>query len=489
MRLAALVGKKEQVMLIAAFFLLIAFIALFFIAIFSANYWHNMDIGAYLARSFFAVEKGFFVEIPYWNYGYGYVSFSLYPPFFFVVNSALFGLFSLFGLNSFYFSFGTTFLLSFFIGFALCWKTARKNALAFLLATGNFFSLGLLVIIGFATKIFAFNLCFPAIAYLLDKRKSIEFNAKTIAAFSIAMPVFFASHFFLFVLFSILYLSIILQEKKTRLLGLIPFVFVPLLSFPYFIQFVPSLASSAASASISTGGVGLSLNFYTGIFVLFIALFLIVRERILAPLAIMSACFALNLHAAIPVIRNFETHTATLFFLGIICYYLASAGAERISLSAKKTIPLKKQSILLGLLFALLLFNFFYFPQRIEKANLFNNPEYKQLLAAGEMPSVFFVTDLKQEDKFIGAFVAFQTFHFHNYSVNDWFPVGPSHERFAADEEKIVNAFKQADCLEIGRMIEKMRIKTIVVKNLQPDFPCKLSLHSDLGAFKIFYVE
>ena len=69
--------------MVVGFVLLAAFIANFFLTMSAPGYWHFTDIGAYLSRSFFAIEKGFFADIPYWNHGYGYVSFEIYPILFF----------------------------------------------------------------------------------------------------------------------------------------------------------------------------------------------------------------------------------------------------------------------------------------------------------------------------------------------------------------------------------------------------------------------
>jgi len=476
-------------LLLAGFLLLAVFLTNFFTVMSGQGYWHFMDIGAYLSRAFFAVDKGFFAEIPYWNYGYGYVSFALYPPMFFLASTAIYSLLSLTGFSSVYWSFFLAFLASYVFAFALTWKISKRNVLAYLLTVGNFFSLGLLVLMGFNTKIFAFNLAFPGIAYLLDKRKKLELSTKAIAGFSILLAAIFASHFFLFVTFSLLYLGIALQNRKALLRNLVPFVFVPILTLPYFASFFSNVFASVSGTGIASMAIGMSLNFYTVIFVAFVLLFLASREWLLAPLAVIAGLAALNLNTLVPVLANFEVHSSALFFLGIIAYYAVNWRLPKAIDFVKNLVPARpswvsRQNILLGLLFALLLINIPYFAPRIEAANLFNNEEYRPLLEFGELESVFFVADLEGKDRFIMPYVSYQTFTFHNLSVNDWFPVGPSYTKFSKDREVLVRALKQADCPKVVEMAEKMQVKTLVIKNLPEGFSC-LPVEEELGPFKV----
>jgi len=503
---------KRALLLLLGFALLCAFISCFFFTMSQPGYWHYMDIGAYLSRSFFAAERGFFSEVPYWNYGYHHYPFEVYPPLFFAATAAMHGAFALAGFDSVYWSFFAAFLLSYAFAFAMAFKLSRKSALAYLLTMGNFFSLGLLVLIGFNTKIFAFNICFPAMVYLLDRRKSLNLGKKSLAGFSVLLPALFASHFFLFIVFSIFYLGILLQNKKALLRGLVPFVFVPILTLPYFISFFSSLSGSMSTTAVPASLIGMAFNYYTAIFVLFMALSIIVREWFLAPLALISALGALNLNAVFPILANLELHAAALFFLGIISYYAvnfdfigaitgrgakakgpawAKGGKAKRAPAGFRLKPpawLTRERALFALLFFLLLFNFAYFPKRIEAVNLFNNPDYRPLLEYGELKGVFLAADLDGKDRFIMPYVSYQTFNFHNYSVNDWFPVGRSYSEFKADRDKIVEAMKSGDCAEFSRMIQKMRLETIVVKNLQGGFSCGFRTIFDAGKFKVLEV-
>ena len=136
-------------------------------------------------------------------------------------------------------------------------------------------------------------------------------------------------------------------------------------------------------------------------------------------------------------------------------------------------------------LFAVLALNFFYFPERIEKANLFNNTEYRPLLEYGELESVFFAADLHGEDRFIMPYVSYQTFKFGNYSVNDWFPMGEAHAAFAADQRKVVSALRERDCNTLKALVGKMQLRTLVIKNLPAGDYCGMKVDADLGAFKV----
>ncbi|MCX6799382.1 MAG: hypothetical protein NTW59_04800, partial [Candidatus Diapherotrites archaeon] len=478
-----------SLLLLAGFLLLAAFITCFFARMAQPDYWHFMDIGSYLDRSFFAIDRGFFSEVPYWNYGYHNLPFAVYPPFFFAVNVLVFHAMSLFGAASVYWSFFATFLLSYAFAFAATWKLSRKSTLAYLLAAGNFFSVGLLVLMGFNTKIFAFNLCFPAVAYLLDRRKNLEFSNKSLAAFAVLFSVLFASQLFIFLLLCLLYLCILLQNRKSLLKGLAPLLLVPLLTFPYFASFVLSLGTTLSTTQLPPN-VGLSLNMYTAILALFLLLFVAAREFFLAPFAALSALHILNLGNFIPLVGQLEAHSTTLFILGITCYYIVNHGF-RINAKLPAALPqwLNRQNALFSLLFALLALNFFYFAPRIEKANLFNNPDYKPLLGFGELPSVFFVADMNGADKFIMSYVSYQTFKFHNLSVNDWFLSGSAHAAFEKDKEALLGAFRQNDCNTVRLMIEKMGLRTLVIKNMPATGACGLRLTADMGAFKVFNAD
>ena len=92
--------QKRFFLMLACFLVLIAFLAYFFLVMGSQNYWHDMDIGSYLARTGFTIKYGAFQEVPNWNYGYDYVLFRLYPPFFFLAAAAAFFLFSAFGASA-----------------------------------------------------------------------------------------------------------------------------------------------------------------------------------------------------------------------------------------------------------------------------------------------------------------------------------------------------------------------------------------------------
>lgn len=474
--------NKKNILLIAGFALLITFITMFFLTMAQPDYWHFMDTGSYLSRSFFAVEKGFFQELPYWNYGYNYISFEIYPPFFFIVSTAFFYLLSLIGFPSIYWAFFAAFISSYFVGFFLSWKVSRKAAIAFLLVAGNIFTLGMLVLMGFNIKLFAFNLCFPAIAFLLANRTKLKFDWKIFALFSITLAILFATHFYLFILFSLFYLGILFQNKAFK--GLLAFVFVPVLTFPYFISFVSFLMNPIGVNDIPVTFIGFSLNFYIIIFLAFIALFLIKREIFMIPLALLAGIFVLNLNG-ISLLSNLEMHSTALFLLGIICYYAVEEAWKAISkikkVSHKKI--LKKASW--TLLFLMLIVNFVYFVPRIEKVNLFNNPDYKQLLEFGELESVFFVGDVEEMDIFIGPYTSFQTFNFHNFSVNDWAVIGRSSKNFDKDKSEFLLAIKENNCEKVDEMIKTMEIKTLALKNLPGSFPCNYTVIADLGAFKI----
>jgi hypothetical protein len=210
---------------------------------------------------------------------------------------------------------------------------------------------------------------------------------------------------------------------------------------------------------------------------------------VLAVLGILAAIFALNLNGLVPIVRSLETHTATFFLLGVICYYFVNFDlVGKLGLRGKIKMPawVGRRNVLVAGLFALLLLNFVYFPGRIEQANLFNNPDYKELLEFGELEGVFLVADIDRIDGSISPFVSYQTFKFHNFSVNDWFPVGRSHAAFVKDRDAVVEAVKAGNCNAFGLLIEKMQLKTIVLKNAPDDFSCGLKLEANLGKFKVF---
>lgn len=483
--------SRKDVLLIAGFLLLLAFITHFFLIMADPGYWHFMDIGAYLSRTFFAIEHGFFVEVPYWNYGYGYVTFAVYPPLFSAVNVALFHALSLVGIPSIYWSFFVTFLLSYAFALIATWKISKRAGLVYLLTVGNFFSVGFVVLMGFYTKLFAFNLCFPAIVYLLERRHNLELGRREVAAFAVLLSVLFASQLYIFAVFTIFYLSMLLQNRKALLPGLVPFAFVPILTLPYFsrlVSFIVSRLGTSAMHASMTGG--LAFNYYTAIFVLFVLLFLVVRELWMAPLAAIAALCALNLNAAVPILAKVEMHAFSIFFLAIICYYLVTYDFSK-QLGMQPRLPswLSREKALFALLFVLLVLNFPYFAPRFEQVNLFNNAEYGPLLEFGELESVFFVADLDGRERYVMPYVSYQTFKYHNYSVNDWFPVGEAFEAFDRDRKVLVEALGQNDCGEVERMVEKMQLRTLALKNLPAGFSCNLEMVADLGAFKVLRAE
>jgi len=503
MNLNGFVEKRFSLLMLAGLVLLLAFFANFFLEMSAPGYWHSGEIGTYMTHSFFAIDQGFLAEIPYWHHGYNFVPSALYQPMLFLSNAALFHAGSFLGFESIYWTYFASLMLSYLFAFVVTWKMSKRNLLVFLLTVGNFVSLGLFVIVGATTKIFAFNICFPGVIYLLDKRNSLEMTWKEIAGFSVLMAAVFVSHFFIFIFFALLYLGVILQNKKARLRGLIPFAIMPILTLPYLLYFVPAMLN-ALKTPLWASPIGL-FNVYTMVFVAFLLLCAIVREWYLVPIAALVAIVALGINRLIP---TFTIHSLVFLCLAIIFYYAANYDLKRFGLGVRTGAWASKgpggwvskgsglrtrawasrQNILALLLFALLALNFFYFAPRIEKANLFYNQEYRELAEYGEFESVFFLADLAKEDEattFLTIYLTYQTFTYRNYSTNAWWPLGDSHLKFSKDREIIVQALREGDCETINSMAEKLGLQTIVVKNLPESFSCSTPIDAEIGKFKV----
>jgi len=481
--------QKRFFLMPACFLVLIAFLAYFFLVMGSQNYWHDMDIGSYLARTGFTIKYGAFQEVPNWNYGYDYVLFRLYPPFFFLAAAAAFFLFSAFGFQSVYIAFSAAFLAAYFFSFIAVWKISEKNLPVFLLVFGNFFCMGLLVLIGFITKLFAFAICFPAMVFLLEKRKNLDLGKKEIALIGVLLAVLFAAHLLFFILFSIFYASLVLAQKKIKWKCFASFALIPLLTLPFFISFVSNIGGALGRQIGTQAFLSFGVNFYTLIFLLFLAVCIIAREKWMVPLAAITALLVFNLNEAIPVLEKFEAAVTALFLTGIIAYFLVNYDfGEKISFLSKIRISVSRQNLLAVLALFFVFWNFFYFAQRIEQVNLFNNPDYRELLSNGELESVFAVVDAEQEDRFIGAFVSYQTFTFGNYSVNDWEYYEARPAGFQADEQSLIDSIKQNNCSEFFAVLEKMQVKTLAVKNLPEGFGCGTLAGKKLGAFTVFSI-
>jgi len=478
---------KFSFLMLAGLVLLVAFLFNFFSVAGMPGYWHTGEIGSYLTHSFFIIDKGFFAEIPYWHNGYGLVLSALYQPLFFLTNLVLFNAFSLLGFPSIYWSYAFTIMFSFIFAFAATWKISKRNSLVFLLTMGNMVSLGLLVLTGIVTKVFAFNIAFPGIIYLLEHRKKLEMTRKEIAAFSLLLAAVFASHLYVFLMLLILYLGVLLQNRRAWLRGLIPIAMVPVLTLPYIVRFVPAFFDVASTTPIEAIPLGLSLNFFMATFVAFLVLFAIVRELYLLPLAGVAAVFALNLNGFIPLVSSMRGNFTILFFIAIIFYYLLNYDfAKAFKIKARFPNWLTRESFLVMLLFFLLVFNFTYYAPRIASQNLFSNSEYKDLLEFGELESVYFVADLAEDrDPMLKNFIVFQTFRFRNYTVNAWFPLGKSHIEFSKDEAVLVEALREGNCPKILEMVEKMNLKTLLVKNWNQGIECGLVEQAKIGNFTV----